>query len=186
MTSLSLCANVIEVLNFSIKLVSKGYHIYKASDGTLIENYDAEVLAVDLQNSNATLSQVLYRSERKPKSFDASTSSLTLALHRSPAPSRVDDDESDQELIDLCGACNKIAQELVDKLTRLRVQPGTRHREWKSARQALKSVWSKGEIDAAAARLKQYRDQLNTRILVSLRSVDLIYLVSPFADHRTS
>jgi hypothetical protein len=178
MTSLSLCANLIEVLNFSIKLVTKGVHIYKAADGALAENYDTEVLAIDLQNSNATLTQYLYGSETKSKSIISASSTITL-VESSPALVPSDPDENDQELIDLCEACNKIAQELVAKLSRLKVQPGTRHREWKSARQALKSVWSKGEIDAVAARLKQYRDQLNTRILVSLRFVDLIATLPP-------
>lgn len=75
--------------------------------------------------------------------------------------------EEDEGLRTLCLSCNKIAGELVARLDLLKV--GDRNRNWKSIRQALKSVWIKSTLDEIAARLQAYRFQLNTRILLSLR-----------------
>jgi hypothetical protein len=170
--ALSLGANVIQVIDFSIKLVSKGYHIYKSADGSLIENLDTEAVAIDLQICNARLSQSLdqyKQSETKSLSSESLSSSISLAVGSIGGNGGARDDADEQALEQLCEACNKVASELVERLRRLKVVPGGKHREWKSVRQALKTVWSKDDLDAIATRLRLYRDQLNTRLLVSLR-----------------
>jgi ankyrin repeat protein len=150
--ALSLASNVVQVVDFSIKLVSKGYNIYKSADGALVENQDTEAVAIDLRMVNAKLSQSLYRARQTKTSPFGDT-----------------DDADDQALERLSESCSEVAEELILRLRKLKIQPGGKNREWKSVRQALKTVWSKQELNDAAARLKLYRDQLNTRILVSLR-----------------
>ena len=54
--------------------------------------------------------------------------------------------------------CMQVANKLVRKLQRLKYSG--KRQPWKSIRQALKSVWSKNEIDALESRLNSYRQQL--------------------------
>jgi hypothetical protein len=75
--------------------------------------------------------------------------------------------EHDPALGKLCEALQEVANELLSKLFKLKVQ-GKRGK-WKSMRAALESVWSKGAIDSLEKRLAKYREELNLRITASLR-----------------
>ncbi|KAM7212830.1 hypothetical protein V8F06_011776 [Rhypophila decipiens] len=73
-----------------------------------------------------------------------------------------------QENLDrVCAECMIISDQLLAHLQRLKVPEDANHRRWKSFRQALKSVWSKTEIDAMAKRLSTLREELTTEILVA-------------------
>jgi hypothetical protein len=65
--------------------------------------------------------------------------------------------------------CVKISDALFCLLEKLKVPRDAKYRSWKSFRQALKSVWSKHEIDELSERLFVFRDQLQFRTLVSLK-----------------
>ncbi len=55
LTSLSLASNVIQIVDFSTQLVSKGYKIYKSADGTLAENVDIEAVTHSLKTLSGKL-----------------------------------------------------------------------------------------------------------------------------------
>ena len=76
-----------------------------------------------------------------------------------------------QALEVICNSCVDLSNELLARFEKLRVHEADKHRRWKSFRQALKSVWSKGEIDDIERRLNSYRKELDAHILVSLRYV---------------
>ena len=170
-SALSLGANVIQVVEVSFRLVSSSRAIYQSVDGSLAENLDTETLATDLQDCNAILSQSLAKFKSKNASSTAkwnATDSVTTLVPHPAEPSTWDAQEA-EALQNLCENCNRIASILIRKLKLLKVDPNVRWRELKSLKQALKTVWSKEELDATANRLNLYRTQLNTRILVSLR-----------------
>lgn len=62
--------------------------------------------------------------------------------------------------------CDAVSKELLRNLHQLKAPENTTHRKWKSFRQALKSVWSKAEVDRMAGRLANPRSELDTEVLV--------------------
>ena len=143
-TALGLASSVIQIVDFSCRLVSKGQNIYKSADGSTATNIDTEIVAHDLDLLNSQLQ----------RSFHESTYTEPLS-------------KEDQSLVDLCWKCSDLSSELKAKLDKLKVTG--RHRKWKSARQALKSVSGKDGIEELANRLALYRDEINLNITISLR-----------------
>ena len=144
LTSLSLASNVIQIVDFSTQLVSKGYKIYKSADGTLAENVDAEAVTHSLKTLSGKLRG----------SIENNRSSELLS-------------EDDQRLMKLCTNCQDLANELLTKFDRVKVTG--RNLKWKSARQALKSVSKKDDLDQLVSRLQLYRSEIHLHITMSLR-----------------
>lgn len=145
LTPLGLATNVIQVVDFSTRLVSKGYKIYKSADGSLAEDVDAEAVTNSLNRLTTNL-------RRSFKNRQKTTGKLS---------------DDDQSLISLCEKCTNIADELLGKFHRVKVTG--KYRGWKSARQALKSVSSKSELEQLASTLDIYRSEINLHITISLR-----------------
>ena len=143
-TAVSLASNVIQFVDFSCRLVSKGQQIYKSANGVLVEYLETENVAKDLN----ILSNNLRRS------FDAGPFDDPL-------------DDADRSLLDLYEKCEDLAGELQIKVNKLKVSG--KHRKWKSTRQALKSVSGQDGIEQIASRLAIYRDEINLNITVLLR-----------------
>jgi hypothetical protein len=137
LSALSLAAALVQFVDFTSKIVSKGYHIYNTTDGAIPQNVALEFIVTDLQNLNARLKH---------------HGTLSCAT------------KDEQALEDLSASCTILANELVDRLNKLKVAGDTKHRKWKSFRQALKTVWSKEELDAMANKLSEYRNQLEFHI----------------------
>ena len=142
LTALGLASSVIQVVDFSIRLVSKGVEIYK--DGRLVENVDAEQTTQSLKELNGELQR-------------------SIQDNRCGGPLS----EEDQSLMGLCASCESIANELLRKFGQTKVTG--KHRKWKSARQALKSVTSKDELEELARKLGMYRGEIILNVTVSLR-----------------
>ena len=142
LTALNLASNVIQVVDFSIRLVSKGVQIYK--DGRLLKNVDAKQTTQSLKELNGKLE----------RSIQDSRCGGSLS-------------EEDQSLIRLCSSCESIANELLRRFGQIKVTG--KHRKWKSARQALKSVTSKNEVEELARKLGMYRSEIILNVTVSLR-----------------
>jgi len=67
LTALGLASNVIQIVDVSTRIVSKGQSIYKSADGTLAENMDAEAVATDLNLLNTKLQHSLEASKALAK-----------------------------------------------------------------------------------------------------------------------
>lgn len=142
--ALSLASNVIQIIDFSAKIVSEGQKIYRSAEGTIAENEEAEIVAKDLNQLNENLRRSLKDSEH----------TQTLS-------------DDDQSLVVLCEKCEAIARELLDKLDKVKVSG--KHRKWKSAFQALKNVSSNDDLEHLASRLETYRSEITLHTVVSLR-----------------
>ena len=75
----------------------------------------------------------------------------------------------DRALETLCISCTCVAAELLAALDKVKVK-GNRQR-WQSIRQALRSVWSKEDIQGLERRLARFREELNLHVVVRLRCV---------------
>jgi len=143
-TALTVAGVVVQFVEISIKIVSKGYKIPKSANGALAENIEAEKLTDDL----------LILATR----LESSTSS-SFAYHKATA------DETSLEKMTI--GCKAVASELLKALEQLKTKPG--QAKWKSYRQALKSVISKEKLNDLAQRLSVYREELQLHVLVSVR-----------------
>ncbi|KAK5093357.1 hypothetical protein LTR70_004729 [Exophiala xenobiotica] len=131
---ISLAANVIQFIDFSSRLISKGKEIHE--NGSLSEQDDLENVTRSLAHFSHKLRESL----------------------QSRCTAGADITEDDKNLERIATECSRIADQLLQRLQRLKY--GGKHRPWKSFRHALKSVWAKAEIDNLAARLAAYRQQL--------------------------
>jgi hypothetical protein len=141
-TAVSLAGTVVQFVDFSAKLISKGYEIYNSADGTFVENRELEVVAHSLQRHIGTLS----RSSREVVS-----------------PATADE----IALKELCEACQSVAGEFLDALDRVKVRGS--NRKWKSVQQALKSYWSQEKIEGLEKRIARFKDQISFNLLGMLR-----------------
>jgi len=143
-TALGVAGSIVQLVDFGIKVVSKGNKIYHSGDGSTAENHDLENVANDLVLIHTRLRQ---------------------SLHPFGAPGPLSEDE--QALADLGAASSNVARALLEQLNKAKAQG--RFRRWKSLRQALKSVSSKSVVDGLAKRLVVLRDQFNLRVLIGLK-----------------
>lgn len=157
LTALSLASNIIQVVDFSIRLVSKGYKIYKSADGTLAEYVDAEAVTNSLNILNGRLQR-----------------SVKDSIRNGPLS------EDEQSLMNLCANCERVANELLARFDRVKVTG--KYRKWKSARQALKSVSNKKELELLVSRLGTYRSEITLHITASLRYCDDTIKCAPGDD----
>lgn len=144
LSAVSLAGNIIQFVDFGIRVVSKGYQIYKSNNGALAEDRELEVVINDLLVLQAK-----------------------IQCSVKPAKSEGEMPELNKSLEDLSTESSELAGMLLKRLNMAKAQG--KRRIWKSLRQALKSVWSKREVDDMAKRLLVMKEQLQMRILVALR-----------------
>jgi hypothetical protein len=144
LATLSLAGTVVQFVDFGSRVLSKGHQIYRSVDGALSENIELETVTADLIELNTRLKRSLR-----------------------PAGTIGCFSKTEQALEDVCNGCRGVSEELLVRLNGLKVQG--KRRRWKSLRKALKTVWTKADIDATAGRLAMFKNQLELQILVSLR-----------------
>ena len=144
LSGLSLAGTIVQFVDFGLRVVSKGNQIYRSVDGALTENLDLEAITNDL--------------------IVIQTKLLCPRPVSSPTPMPSEEVEAFEKL---GTASARAAEKLLERLNMAKAQG--RFRAWKSLRQALKSVWSKGDIEEMANRLQWFRSELQLRLLVSLR-----------------
>jgi hypothetical protein len=69
----------------------------------------------------------------------------------------------------ICDEAVEVADTLIDRLHQAKTD-GI-HRPWSSFQHAIKSAWSRKEIDALLKRMNALRETLDTHVLFSLRYV---------------
>jgi hypothetical protein len=146
LTALSLAGNIVQFLDFSIKLLAKGHELYNSTDGAALGHTELILIAKDLQELNGRLNESLSSEQIEQKRLT----------------------ESDLALCKLSEQCFGVAGELAEALDKLKVQ-GTSNRRWKSFRQALKSLMKRDDVERITTRLQHFRDELNLHLLVSMK-----------------
>lgn len=145
LTALGLATNIVQFIDFSAKLVSKGNKVYKSASEGRIEN----------QELDATSRKVIDLHNRMIQTFERDGDFLSGI---SP---------TDREIKKICESCTKVATDVIDALNKLRAQ--ARYSRWQSYRQAFKSLWGEHEVAMLKAKLDTYRKTLDTNLLLSLR-----------------
>jgi hypothetical protein len=138
-TAIGLAGNIVQFLDFSGTLISKGTEIYRSAHGSSTTNLELELVYNDLFNLSKTL---------------ASTPTTMSQVGKS---------QSDKIAL-IASSCQSVAQELLNIVQDLKLDPNSKHRKWKSFRQALKSVWKQSKIDDLEGRLDRLRKQLSLHL----------------------
>lgn len=143
--ALSLASNVIQVVDFTARIVSKSSELYRSSNGRLLQHTDIATTSSDLKR-------------------------LTVNLSNSFAPDSIPTvlSEDEASLYTLCKGCIDISEQLQAGLNKL--QTNGAPSKWKSLRKALKSIWGREHIADLQSRVAEYRAQLDSRILIGLKS----------------
>ena len=144
LTALGAVASITQLIDLGIKTVTKSREIHKSASGSLVENEDLTAVTQDLSDLSKKLKEKL-----------------------GPAAQKGPITADDQALYNLCEGCINASKKLAEGLEMLKARG--KPNVFRSFRQGLKCVWSKDEIVGMEKRLRLYKDELNTRIIVTLR-----------------
>jgi hypothetical protein len=154
-TALGVAGNIVQFVDFTVKLISKSHEIYKSVDGALVENQDLEAIANNLSRLTERLRTDLSCHLLPPVKNGPSPANYTVK------------NRAEIELGAINTKCSGVAKELLGILSQLKSQE--RHGKWRSFRQALKSVWEEDHVQAILSKLSECRAALDTELLISLR-----------------
>lgn len=154
MDGLAISAALIQFIDFSSRLISKGISIHEFVDGCEIDHRELESITKSLSGSIEEIQHSL-QSQRRQRELT--------------------DTERQQERIG--EECQSVANDLLGVLNQLKAKgPRTK---WQSFRQALRATWNDGKVKALERRLDRFRMEIVASILNTLRSV-LLYRSSNF------
>jgi hypothetical protein len=144
LSAFGLAVNIIQIVDFSSKLIADTAEVYNSADGELAEHSEIRLITENLSQYIKELDEAL-----QAKSLQRNLSQR----------------ENDQR--QLGRECKGVATELLAALGKLKVQGS--HRRWNSFRQALSTIWQKDKIDALEMRLNRFREQMVMSTLSTLR-----------------
>ncbi|PVH99430.1 hypothetical protein DM02DRAFT_629355 [Periconia macrospinosa] len=146
LTAVGLASNVVQFVDFACKVTTEGVKIYRGAGkkGEWDEHDTLESLTESLQEHNKAL-QGSINGQHQPQS--------TLS-------------QTDRELLRMCEECQSMTVRFLSALRRLR---SSRVTVWSSFTDALKTVWSEGDISKMRQTLESYRQQITLYLLASVR-----------------
>ncbi|OCL11351.1 hypothetical protein AOQ84DRAFT_229496 [Glonium stellatum] len=145
-SALSVAAAVVQFVDFSSKIISKGYRICRSCNGDICELKENKE-GINISENLADLSKRLSESLDPQK------------LGREPTVTK--------DIHGLSRDCNGIAKEMFSALVKLKNE--SKHKKWNSFQEALSTMWSEKQIQALQKRFETFRQQLIVNILISLR-----------------
>jgi|SRR5271156_5630563 len=148
LTALGVASSVVQFVDFTSKLISGSYELYKSDYGVVEATSSLEALTSNLIAVSNDLSRSLKASKSIPKELEL-----------------------------LCKECVAEASKLLSVLESLKVE-GSDRRLWKSFKTALKTIWSQDKIDSFQGRLDSFRQQITMSIVVSLKLVPFAHITS--------
>lgn len=144
--ALSLACNILQVVEFSTKVLSKSRQLRQSFSGILPENIELEQVVSHQRD-------LVQRLQKQASTTTANVQGQTYGGATS--------------LASLAKLCIETTNELLDVLERLKVR-GNRTR-WKSFRQAVKSLWKKEKVEEVLGRLQLIRDEIEFGVVMDLR-----------------
>lgn len=143
MEGLALATAVVQFVEFTTKIVTKGIAIHLSVTGKLVDQEELEAVTKALASNIKKIEK-------------------TLDIRgQDGQPGEVD-----QDLQIIAAGCQDIAKELLGVLDSLAARkPRT---PWRSFRHALQATWNEGKVKALEERLERYRQQMMAMVLSSL------------------
>jgi hypothetical protein len=151
LTAVSLGANILQFVEFVTRLVSVSREIRESTIGSTVENTDLEAATRSTVWLNQRVADSLRECTGAPTSYPGENNNHTA-----------------QEILSLASACDDVARELLQALDKLKAKG--RHPSWTGGVvKALKTVWTKAEIDSLRSRLQQYHASMQAALIFSIR-----------------
>src|SRR5271156_3335491 len=144
LSAFSVACNVLQIIDFGSKVLTKAIDYQKVANGALSEHQDLRHVLQSLKNLNADL--------------QASMPQLAGTKPLSTAETR---------LLEANTECLRLSNEFIDLLDRLKVK--NRHAMLECLRMSIKSLWYREKMDAMESALSQARDNLNIAFLVYMK-----------------
>lgn len=141
-SALALAGNIIQLVDFSTRILSRSKELYKSVDGQTAEH-------ALLENAAQNLSDL----------------SADLGTHTGPNISHLT--KSDKILLKLKHECQDTATELREALQRAKLKRP--RSKWESLREAVTITLGDEEVEKLSLRFESLRKELDTTILLSLR-----------------
>jgi hypothetical protein len=141
LAALSLAGNIVQFVDFGIRLFRDLNELYKSPEGAKAEHLELEAVTTDLK-------------------------CLAQNLQQTVGPSTQDD----IALGKLAAGCEKLACELLGVLDKLKVKK-EQNQKLASFQQVLILVLKEKDVRALEKRLEKYREQLSKRLIYFLRFV---------------
>ncbi|KAF2730459.1 hypothetical protein EJ04DRAFT_46187 [Polyplosphaeria fusca] len=158
LAALGVASNVIQFVDFTSKVISKGVKIYRARP-------DPKARAVDqLQDASVTDSHNQVFLEQMTIDFDQHNRNLTTALRMHA--SNVDLCAADRGVLRMCDECTVHVSALIRALRSLHSSKAS---VWSSFITALKTVWSESQIEDLRRLLDTARQQMSLYLLAAVR-----------------
>ena len=143
--ALSLASNILQFVDSGLKVTSKCKEIYSSADGVTART--------------ATIDEIVSQTDAALKSLQGSLSTSDSDLQ-----------QEDEELKALGEKASQAIKKLRDLIKKLTVR-GLKPRKRDSVAKTLKSMWYQDELEKIFRELKEYRNVLNTRLIVDLQCV---------------
>ena len=147
LSAFSTACNVLQVIDFGVKVLSKAADYRKAETGVLTEQKDLRDVLQSLNNLNTD---------------------LLASLPEQTASERHTVEEA--RLLEANNQCLRLSKEFIDFLDRLKLRD--RHAVFDSLRMSIKTLWHRDKMDAMEKSLSQARDNLNVAFLVYMKYVN--------------
>jgi len=151
LSAFSVASSVVQFIQFGCSLVSKGHEIYNSDRGILKEHDEF---------ADATNRLMLLTNKLRPTLSSAGTIKSDLGVEDAGVTKAIDN---------ICDNCLLISRELLTLLEKFKISEGSKHKRWKSFRHALRSVWSKGDLEAIEKRLLSCQKELDSHLIANIR-----------------
>jgi hypothetical protein len=139
LTALGLAGNVIQLVDFSSKLLCGAYEVYSSTSGATAETADLDTVIKDLQ-------------------------AVTRRLSPPSSKPRTDDEIALSSLVSNCRKLSEDIQKVLNKL-----QSKNPHQKWASLRVAWSSMRKREKLVSLETRLNRYRSEILVRISIMIK-----------------
>jgi hypothetical protein len=142
LSALTVACAVIQFVEFGSKLVGTGLEVYKSTNGAPEEVVEIEALAAHAEQLSKKLA------------FSMQTPVLDTGA------------QGEAKLRELASRSEKLANEIVTILSRIRGQP---NKTWPAVRTAVQLKWNEGKIKNLQARLDAVKSEILLQLLCMMR-----------------
>jgi hypothetical protein len=151
LSAISLAGNIVQFVEFGVKLLSGAYDLYRSPTGTLAVNDQIELTTNDLNVLITKLRSSFY-SDTLPDAVNKDNEVQRDSFRR------------------ICDEAAEVAKELMMGLNKFKLGDGN-HRKIRSIQQIVRTIWKEKEKTDLLKRLESFKQALETRVLFSIKSV---------------
>lgn len=153
LAALGLASNIVQIVDFSGRIISRSKEIYRSADGKLAAHIALEQAAKSLRLLSHDLIEDI------PLPDDLFSKGDTIKRREKSA--------AEVRLLNLSSQTKAITDKIIERIQRENV--GNASNPWKSVDQAFRSIWNEKELQSLEAGLADIREEINTALLFSLR-----------------